>query len=82
MSLFTPLLLATGADDMPIRTRPILVMQISGYCQEGGRVLIGPHLMTPREVDELVDLVVSDAEEFRRVAKHELDIANTRANRQ
>ena len=79
MSLFLPLMLASGAWSDPMPTSPILVMQVAEYVREDGNVLLGPHLMTPREIDEMVDRVIADAEEFRRMAKHELDLATSRS---
>ena len=81
MSIFTPVLLADGKEELPIRSRPIVVMQLAEFFKEEGSVLIGPHLMTPQEIDEFVELIVADAEAFRRLAKHELEVAQTRASR-
>lgn len=78
MQLFIPYMLADGNEDDPLPTAPIVVMQLAMYFPENGRVLIGPHLMSADEIDEQVDRVIADAEAFRRLAKHELDIAQSR----
>jgi hypothetical protein len=81
MSIFLPHLVVDGKGNLPILTSPIVAMQLAEFFQDGRRVLLGPHLMTPSEIDEQVDRVISDAEAFRRLAKHELDLAQTRARR-
>jgi hypothetical protein len=65
---------ATG---IPIR--PIVLMQLAELTREQDCIFIGSHLMTNFEIDELVNRVVADAESFRKMAKHELDLAQSRA---
>ena len=81
MPIFLPVALADGSASTPIHTDPIVVMQLAEYFAEEGGVFIGGHLMTDREIDELVTRVIADAESFRRLAKHELDLAKTRSRK-
>ena len=81
MSMFLPFMLADGKDDLPIRTAPIVAMRLAEFISEDNKILLGPHLMTSREIDEQVDRVIADAEIFRRRAKYELDLAQTRARK-
>jgi hypothetical protein len=79
MSLFLPFVVESNPIEAVLPSNPFIVMRVSEYFPEDGKVLLGPHLMTPREIDEQVDRVIADAEAFRRLAKHELDLAMTRA---
>jgi hypothetical protein len=79
--LFMPFTLVGESNDTPLPTNPIVLMQLAEYVPEQNQVFIGAHLMTDRDVDDLVDHVVREAESFRRLAKHELDLARTRASR-
>ena len=81
MSLFTPHLLVDGKSGLQSPTRPVVVMRLAEFSQDDRAVFIGPDLMTSQEIDELVNRLIDDAESFRRLAKYELDLANTRANR-
>jgi hypothetical protein len=76
-------MLASGENDGPLPVRPIVVMQVAEFVTEAEHPhpIISPHLMTSREIDEQVDRVIADAETFRRLAKHELDIAQSRDRR-
>ena len=79
MSMFVPLVLSGGESDLPISTNPIIKAELAEFVREGNKVLLGPHLMTSQEIDDFVEYVRSEAEAFRRMAKHELEIANTRS---
>jgi len=38
----------------------------------GGRILVSPHLMTAREIDDHIDALINDLEAVRRRAKRAL----------
>ena len=80
MSLFSPLFIHDGDNgNMPIPALPILTVQIAEHSFENGRITIGPHLMSAQGIDEFVETIIADAEALRRLAKHELEIALSRA---
>ena len=78
MPLLTPRLLHDGSDDLPVPTAPILEAVLSDASLDGVRIVISPHLCSATEVDEFVNQLIDDAEQFRREAKHALDIAQSR----
>jgi hypothetical protein len=79
MPLFVPLVVASDAATGSFPTFPFVVAQLAEFYQEDGSVRIGPHLMSAREIDEFVDRMLADVEAFRRMAKHELDLALSRS---
>ena len=81
MPLFVSETLASGSRDDAIPSGPIVVMRLAEFTPENDGVYIGSHLMTDGEIDELVDRVVEDAQSFRRLAKHDLQIAQSRASK-
>ena len=69
-SLYSPL--ATWKNGDPLTT-PFVSLSLGTYSEsEEGLVLLSPELMTDHEVDETVDQLKSELEEFRRRAKQEL----------
>jgi hypothetical protein len=45
---------------------------VGWHTDEGGQLLLTPQLMTDREIDEAVDGLIKELEEFRKAAKKEL----------
>ena len=71
-SLYSPLSAWKKGDYL---TAPFVSLSLGTYStSEEGRVLLSPELMTDREVDETVDQLKSELEEFRRSAKQELHV--------
>ena len=82
MPIFAPQVIESETATTGIQTRPIVLMQLVELIRERECTFIGSHLMTNLEIDELVNRVIDDAENFRRMAKHELDLAQSRATPQ
>lgn len=79
MPLFIPLVHEFCRDQDVISHLPVVHMQLAEQSDVDGRVVVGPHLMTERDIDELVDRLKTDAETFRRSAKYALDLARSRS---
>ena len=81
MSFLTAHFLHDGNDDLPIPTAPVLQAILSAYTRNGEHIIVGPDLCSAFEIDEFVNRLISDIEQFRREAKHALDIAQSRNQR-
>lgn len=51
---------------------PFVQLSLGSYSQSEEHILLSPQLMTDKEVDETVDKLRDELEEFRRRAKKEL----------
>ena len=51
---------------------PIVHLALGIYSESEGKILLGPDLMTDKEVDDLVDLLLGELEKFCEQAKKEL----------
>ena len=81
MSFFVPYVFSNGRSDTPIPTNPILLLKLADFVSDDGSIFIGPHLMSDTEIDEFVNSLIQNAESFRRLAKHELELAKSRPPR-
>lgn len=81
MPFLTVHLLHDGKDDLPIPTAPILQAILSTHTRDGDHIVVSPHLCSAFEIDEFANELISDLEQFRREAKHALDIAQSRNRR-
>ena len=79
MPLLIPFVHDSCRDQDVISHSPIVQMQLAEHSDGDGRVIVGPHLMTDGDIDELVDRLITDAETFRRTAKYALDLARSRS---
>jgi len=52
---------------------PFLRLSVGFSSEKDGNVLLSPQLMTEKEVDETVDGLIKELEEFRRTTKKELE---------
>lgn len=58
--------------DYPIS--PYVHLSLGVYSSaEDGNILISPQLMSHQEIDETVDQLIAELEEFRQKAKNEID---------
>lgn len=65
--------------DIPFN--PYLHIYLSEHaCDSAGFILLSSRLMTNREIDEAVDLLVKQLEEIRKTAKIKLKKARERSN--
>lgn len=53
-------------------SRPFVHISIGNYAKEKDHILVSPQLMTEREIDESIDLLLKDLENVRTRAKREL----------
>ena len=81
MPLLTAHLLHDGSDNLPIPALPILQAILSEHTKNGEHTVVSPDLCSAFEVDEFVNGLILDAEQFRREAKHALEIAQSRNRR-
>ena len=66
-----PLITKSRKGEYPIA--PFVYLDVATFQRDGDQaVTIGPQLMSVREVDELVDGVIEELENFRKVAKRAL----------
>lgn len=57
---------------------PFVQVSLGAHFESEGRVLLSPQLMTDKEIDEAVDQLKSELEEFRREAKKEINAVRAR----
>jgi hypothetical protein len=69
LRLFSPLK-KWKKGDLPLS--PYVHLSIGTYGSEDGNVLLSPQLMTAKEIDEVVNSMKRELEEFRKKAKQEL----------
>ena len=62
--------------DYPIS--PYLHLSVGNHFEEEGNILLSAQLMTSREIDEVVDQLNQELEEFRNNAKKELKVLQDR----
>ena len=53
-------------------SKPFVHISIGYYTKEKDHILVSPELMTEREIDESIDLLLEDLEKARTRAKREL----------
>jgi hypothetical protein len=61
---------APGKGDLPFT--PFLHIYLSEHSTEFGKILLSPQLMTDKEIDESIDLLIMQLEKVRKMAKSKL----------
>ena len=69
LALFSPLR-AWKKGEYPLS--PFVHLSVGTYSLEQEHILLSPQLMTAKEIDEVVDQLREELEEFRKKAKNEL----------
>lgn len=70
-SIYSPLR-AWKRGELPVS--PFLHLSVGTYFEEEGNILLSAQLMTGKEVDEVVDQMKLELDEFRMKAKKELKL--------